>query len=141
MVQWKKSLINMLDRGACMRMKEIEQKTGLTRHTLRYYEKIGLLQNVARDKNGLRVYSEDDLGWIQFLVKMKLTRMPLEELKIYADSYYTKEPDVDTRIEVLKKHKMKMLKELSELDETLKFIDCKIGYYEDFKKNKEENAS
>ncbi len=124
--------------GNNMKVKEIEAKTGLTRHALRYYEKLGLIQDVARDKNGVREYSELDLKWILFLIKMKLTKMPLEDLKLYADSFYTEDPDVESRISVLKRHKEKMAKDLEEMQETMKYIDYKIDYYENFRKESDK---
>ncbi len=116
-----------------MKIKELEQLTGLTAYTLRYYEKVGLLQDIIRDKNGAREYSETDVIWIKFLIKMKLTRMSLEDLKVYADSYYSGEKDRTVRMEILLKHKEKMIKELSDIEEVIKYIDYK---YERFKNQK-----
>jgi DNA-binding transcriptional MerR regulator len=119
-----------------MRIKELSEKTGLSCHTLRYYEKIGLIQSVKRDANGQRIYDENTIGWVQFLIKMKLTRMPLSDLIVYANSFYANDPDVDKRIALLKAHKSRVLNEIAALREACTYIDYKIDYYQQFKANK-----
>jgi len=118
-----------------MKTKEMEMQTGLSRHTLRYYEKIGLLQHIRRDANGLREYTEDDVAWTGFLMLMKETRMSLEDLKIYSNSHYEENPDVTERLKVLKRHKETILKELECLNNTLDLINRKINYYDDGNNN------
>ena len=54
-----------------MNISEIAESTGLSAHTLRYYEKIGLILSVAKDSSGHRDYSASDLEWIEFLKKLK----------------------------------------------------------------------
>ena len=67
-----------------MDIKTISKITGLSAHTLRYYEKIGLLLNIERDSKGYRDYSEKDVVWIEFIKRLKATNMPLNEIKKFA---------------------------------------------------------
>ncbi len=112
-----------------MKIKEVSKITGLTSHTLRYYEKIGLVRHIERNSSGLRVYTDQDLIWIDFLTKMKLTRMPLKELIHYADSYYSEDKDMETRIELLLNHKQRILTEIKSMESSLECIDYKINKY------------
>ena len=68
-----------------MKISEFEKKTGLSRDTLRYYEKIGLLNNIQRNSSGHRRYSNKDLKWISFVKRLKDTGMTLSEIQRYAN--------------------------------------------------------
>lgn len=124
-----------------MRIKELSELSGFSSHTLRYYEKVGLIQNVERDESGIRCYSDQDVNWVQFLTCMKKTNMPVEELKIYADSFYSNDPDVELRVRVLKDHKERIAKEIEALQEASNYVDHKIEYYENFKKEQRSKTS
>ncbi|CAK3653207.1 hypothetical protein VCRA2120E57_100056 [Vibrio crassostreae] len=67
-----------------MNMKAFSSLVGLSAHTLRYYEKIGLLKNVQRNSSGHRVYTAKDVKWLEFVIRLKETAMPLEEILEYA---------------------------------------------------------
>ena len=64
---------------------EVAERTGLTRHTLRYYERDGLMLGVDRGGSGHRRYSEHDLGWIELITKLRATGMPIREVRRYAE--------------------------------------------------------
>jgi len=112
-----------------MTIKEVSDKLGLSVHTLRYYEKEGLIRNIKRDINGFRNYSEGDVGWLDLIMKLKLTRMPLKDLKKYADLFYANDPDLDKRIQILQEHKKRVHQEIETLRIADKVIDKKIGIY------------
>ncbi len=67
-----------------MNMKAFSSLVGLSAHTLRYYEKIGLLKNVQRNSSGHRVYTAKDVKWLEFVIRLKETAMPLEKILEYA---------------------------------------------------------
>lgn len=67
-----------------MQIKEFAQACGLSSHTLRYYEKIGLLPAIERSDSNHRRYTEQDLRWIEFIKRLKATNMPLSEIQRYA---------------------------------------------------------
>lgn len=64
---------------------QVAAKTGLTVHTLRYYEKEGLLPFVRKSSSGLRMFSDNDLGWLSIIECLKETGMPLKGIKQYID--------------------------------------------------------
>ncbi len=66
-------------------IRQFAARTGLSADTLRYYEKIGLLRQVARDASGFRVYGPRDLEWIGFILRLKDTGMALDDIIRYAD--------------------------------------------------------
>jgi DNA-binding transcriptional MerR regulator len=66
-------------------IQEAAQRSGLTAHTLRYYERIGLIHEVGRDVSGHRSYAEQDLEWLAFLTKLRTTGMPIADMCRYAE--------------------------------------------------------
>ena len=65
---------------------EAAQETGLTTHTLRYYERDGLmLASVDRSVSGHRRYSERDLTWIEMITRLRSTGMPIRDVRRYAE--------------------------------------------------------
>ncbi len=67
---------------------KVSQMTGLSRDTLRYYEKIGLIRHLEKDESGRKKYSEKDIEWIEFLKRLKTTKMSLKDIGKYADLRY-----------------------------------------------------
>lgn len=64
-------------------IQQAAEQTGLTTHTLRYYEQIGLLPSIERAANGHRRYQETDLGWVDYVLCLKAVGMPLDDIKRY----------------------------------------------------------
>lgn len=67
-----------------MNISTFAERTGLTPHTLRYYEKLGLLSGISRDASGHRAYRSADIEWVKFICRLKATGMPLEQISQYA---------------------------------------------------------
>jgi len=80
------------------------QKVNLSTHTLRYYEKRGLIK-VDRDQSGQRSYNENDLAWVQFIQRLKETGMHLKDIQQYADLRYQGDSSLKERLEILHKHR------------------------------------
>ncbi len=70
-----------------MKISEIVKQTGLTSSMIRYYEKLGIIQNIYKDENDRRVFSNQDLAWIKFLAGFKNAKIPLKEMKKYAELF------------------------------------------------------
>ena len=66
-------------------IQEVSQATGLSTHTLRYYERIGLIHPIRREGNSHRHYTNDDVGWIEFLLKLRATGMSIKDMQKYAE--------------------------------------------------------
>ncbi|MBN9102559.1 MAG: MerR family transcriptional regulator [Pseudonocardia sp.] len=105
------------------------ERTGVTAHTLRYYERIGLLDRVARDASGYRAYSAGDYGRVVFLTRLRMTGMPIRELLRYVELAGAGEATVDERLEMLLAHRESVRRQLAELQFALDTIDFKIASY------------
>lgn len=110
-------------------IKQVSEITGLSVHTLRYYEKIGLLTNVGRDENGYRLYSESDLAWIEFLIRLRSTGMPVGEMKQFSDLRSQGDSTIRLRRELLESHQQHVLEQIKELQLHFSKIEEKIDYY------------
>ena len=71
-----------------MQVKQVADNLGISEHTIRYYDKVGLFPFVQRNKNGYRDFSEEDLYWIEFIKCMRQTHMPISTLKEIAELYH-----------------------------------------------------
>ena len=101
--------------------------TGVSVHTLRYYEKIGLLLDVARDENGYRCFSEADVEWVGFLRQLKATGMPLAEMQMFAELRRQGDHTARQRREMLEAHRLKVVEQMEKLNDCLTMIDFKIA--------------
>jgi len=108
-------------------------KTGLSVHTLRYYEKIGLLDPIARQDNTHRLYREEDLLWIGFLLKLRSTGLPIRDMLRYAElrrAGNTAE-SVSARKALLQQHARTVEETIAELQSNLSILHMKVKMYED----------
>ena len=107
------------------------EQTGLTAHTLRYYERDGLmLDSVDRSSSGHRRYTDHDLGWIQMLTRLRATGMPVREVKRYAALVRAGDGNEAERLALLVAHRQRVEAQLAEATAHLRAIDHKIGLYE-----------
>ena len=110
---------------------EVAERTGLTRHTLRYYERDGLMLGVDRAGSGHRRYSEQDLGWIELITKLRATGMPIREVRRYAELVRAGDGNEDERLALLRAHRERVRAQLETMTAYLDAIDLKISYYAD----------
>jgi DNA-binding transcriptional MerR regulator len=110
---------------------EVAERTGLTPHTLRYYERDGLMLEVGRDDSGHRRYSEHDLGWLELITKLRSTGMPVREVRRYAELVRAGDGNEAERLALLRVHRERVRMQLAALAAHLDAIDAKIGYYDD----------
>lgn len=109
---------------------EAAEATGLTAHTLRYYERDGLLLHpVDRSTSGRRTYSERDLDWIILITRLRSTGMPIRDVRHYADLVRAGDDTSLERLELLLAHRAAVLEQLAQAQEHLAAIDYKIGIY------------
>lgn len=121
-------------------IQEAAEKTGVSAHTLRYYERIGLIQPIGRMSSGHRRYSQDDLGWIEFLKKLRATGMPIQEMKQYADLMWQGPATSSARRQLLERHQERMLAQLDDLNDCLDCIAWKIAHYKEFESLEQPSA-
>lgn len=112
-----------------MNVKEFSQRTGLSAHTLRYYEKIGLLKNIHRNQSGHRVYSAKDIEWVSFIIRLKETGMPLQEILHYASMRSCGAKTLANRQQLLEKHQKYLQSHIQQQLEHLDALQQKIQLY------------
>jgi DNA-binding transcriptional MerR regulator len=111
---------------------EAAERSGLSAHTLRYYERDGLmLTAVERSAGGQRRYTEADLRWVHMLTCLRATGMPIREIRRYAALVRADDGNEHARLEMLRAHRERVLVALREVTEHLGAIDRKIGVYVD----------
>ena len=111
---------------------EAARRCGLTTHTLRYYERDGLLLvSVDRAPNGRRRYREQDLRWIEMITRLRATGMPIRQIRAYAELCRQGDGNERERLHILHAHRDRVLAELARVTENLGAINRKIGIYED----------
>jgi DNA-binding transcriptional MerR regulator len=109
---------------------ETAQRTGLTAHTLRYYERDGLmLRSVARSASGHRLYSDTDLRWIGTIGRLRGTGMPISDVRRYAELVRLGAGNEQERLTLLRAHQRRVRAELAEITDHLGAIDAKIASY------------
>ncbi|OBQ52162.1 MerR family transcriptional regulator [Halodesulfovibrio spirochaetisodalis] len=112
-----------------MNMKEFSLTTGLTSHTVRYYEKIGLLKNIERTKSGHRIFSHADVIWVEFITRLKDTGMPLKQIQQYAELREQGDHTATDRMLLLEDHAATLEARLALETQHLKKLHDKIAYY------------
>lgn len=105
------------------------KKTGLSTHTLRYYEQIGLLKNIHRNQAGQRVYTHLDLDWIEWIKRLKSTGMPLEQMQEFAQLRIEGKQTFKQRQLLLMQHSQKLQQEIQRLKQELNIVNYKIEFY------------
>ena len=108
---------------------ETVEKTGFSIDTLRYYEKIGLLSDIARNASGRRVFSEDDLAWLGMLRCLRGTGMPIAEMLRYTELARGGDETVRERLDLLQDHDRRVEEQIAKLKEQQEQIQWKIGIY------------
>ena len=123
---------------ASLTIQEAAKKTGLTVHTLRYYERIGLLMPVGRAENGHRRYSQQDINLIRNLNRWRQTGMPLVDLQRYVKLIQEGDSTAGERRALLEAHRQVVVDQIEELQATLELIDFKIQNYTDIERKQEK---
>lgn len=111
-------------------IQEVSRATGLSSHTLRYYERIGLIHPINREENTRRCYTADDVGWIDFLLKLRAIGMSIRDMQRYAELQRQGDTTLPERVEMLKSLRDKVESHIEEMNEHLKLIYYKIDYYQ-----------
>lgn len=111
-------------------IQEVTRATGLSAHTLRYYERIGLIHPIKRAQNTRRRYTADDVGWIDFLLKLRATGMSIRDMQKYANLQRQGDESLPERLEMLKSLRDRVEAHIDELNEHLRLIYYKIEIYQ-----------
>ncbi len=115
--------------AATLSISELSRQSGVSQHTLRYYEKAEVLAAATRATNGHRRYLASDVEWLAFVLRLKAMGMPLAEIKRYAALRLQGEMTVPQRLAVLELHRSRLVVSIQELSNNLATLDDKIGLY------------
>ena len=112
-----------------MNIKNFSEVTGISAHTIRYYEKIGLLRHISRNSSGHRWFTEKDVIWIEFIKRLKNTGMPLDAILKYADLRDEGDSTSVLRMQMLQQHAVMLEDKIAEEQSHLKKLKEKIKHY------------
>ena len=111
-------------------IQEIAEVSGLSTHTLRYYERIGLIHRIDRADNTHRRYTHEDVEWIDFLNKLRATGMPIQQMQEYAELHRQGDATLPERVVMLKALRYQVQVHIEELSDNLELIGSKVEWYE-----------
>jgi DNA-binding transcriptional MerR regulator len=111
---------------------QVAERTGLSVHTLRFYEREGIfLSPPRRAPGGRRVYTEDDLDWLTLCTILRSADMPLQDIQRYTGLVRAGDGNELERLELLRGHEERVRARQEQLDRCLDLIRYKVGVYED----------
>jgi len=110
-------------------IQQTAEATGLTAHTLRYYERVGLIPTIDRGGNGHRQYSQDDLCWIEFVKCLRSTGMPICDIQRYLAASGDEGPGIAERMAIMATHRDRLQAAIEELTGFLSRIEGKVKWY------------
>src|ERR1700722_3853476 len=124
-------MLNLMSVTTGLTIAEAAEVSGVSAHTLRYYERAGLIGDVDRAASGHRRYGDDDLAWIHTIQCLRATGMPIRDTRRYAELARSGEGNWEARLALLERHRAAVQAQLDEVQGHLAFIDRKITTYKD----------
>ncbi|WP_039801968.1 MerR family transcriptional regulator [Nocardia araoensis] len=109
---------------------EVSERSGLSRDTLRWYERIGLMDYIGRDHSGKRRFSDRDLEWLALIGRLRTTGMSVADMVRYAELVRTGDATLPQRLEMFRHTRAEVLAKIDELRQTVAVLDYKIALYE-----------
>ncbi|KWU28254.1 MerR family transcriptional regulator [Burkholderia cenocepacia] len=119
---------------------QVTELTGVSTHTLRYYEQAGLLRAISRTAAGHRLYAPADLDWLAFVMRLKATGMPIAQMQAFAVLREQGASTFGARRDLLVAHRDAVRAHIAELQASLDAIGDKIAYYEAQERETERRA-
>lgn len=109
---------------------EVSKKYELSADTLRYYERVGLIPEVNRNKSGIRDYTEEDCKWVEFIKCMRSAGLPIEVLIEYVALFGQGDETIKARKELLTEQRKRLIEKMEDIKKTIERLDYKIERYE-----------
>lgn len=113
-----------------MMIAEVSEKFVLSQDTLRYYERIGLIPSVNRNKSGIRNYTEEDCKWVEFIKCMRGAGLPIEVLIEYVGLFQQGDTTIEARKELFIEQRKQLITRMEDMKKTLERLNYKIESYE-----------
>ena len=110
-------------------IQDISKKTGLSAHTLRYYEKEGLLTHVERSRGGFRQYTDEDMERLGLICCLKNTGMSLQEIARFVELTNEGEQTLRERVELLRVHREHVVARIAEMQRHLEKVTWKLDFF------------
>ena len=130
--RWRVTLADMAEVSEGLSIGQVAERTGLSVHALRFYEREGILADpVRREANGRRVYSEDDVEWLDMCIHFRSSGMPLDTIRRYTDLVRQGPGNEQDRMALLLGHQEHVLAQIEELNKCLSVINHKVDIYRD----------
>lgn len=109
---------------------QVAQRTGLSVHTLRFYERENMLPAaVRRGPDGRRVYTGDDLQWLEICSNFRASGMPLATIRRYVSLVRAGTGNEAERLDLLREHEQRVTDQIGKLNECLDLINYKVKAY------------
>ncbi len=124
-----------------MTIAQVSKKYDISADTLRYYERIGLIQNVNRTESGIRDYTEEDCRWVEFIKCMRSAGLPIEVLIEYVSLFQQGDSTIEARKELLIEQRKQLIEKMEDMQKTLDRLNHKIEFYENIIMPKEKALS
>lgn len=121
-----------------MKIAEVSKRYGISADTLRYYERIGILQGIPRNASGIRDYNEANCRTVEFVKCMRDAGMSIEALTEYMDLFYRGDETMERRKAILQNQREDIRSRIVELEDALSRLDYKIEHYEDIMKHERD---
>lgn len=109
---------------------QMAQLTGLSIHTLRYYDSLGITPSVERSTSGYRTYMEDDVRGLLFIKRLRDTGMPLRDIQRYVELYFQGDDTIEARRDLLEQHRRQIETSMAEMQDSLNVVNAKIAIYD-----------
>ena len=110
-------------------IQEVSKRTGLTAHTLRYYEKEGLLSGVERTQGGFRQYTDENLERLGLICCLKNTGMSIQEIARFVQLTHEGDHTLEERVELLRAHRERVLGRMAEMQKHLDKVTWKLNFF------------
>ena len=119
-----------MDDSTGLTVAAMTQAVGVSAHTLRYWERAGLITPISRDSGGRRRYGPTDIAWVQFLLRLRETGMSVVQMRQYAGLRAQGDATIQARIDMLVQHREALHQQLARLRSHEKALDAKIDTYQ-----------
>ena len=110
-------------------IQDVSNKTGLSTHTLRYYEKEGLISGVERSQGGFRQYTDEDLERLGLIRCLKNTGMSIQEIARFVQLTHEGDHTLEERVELLREHRERVLERMAEMQEHLDKVTWELNFF------------
>lgn len=122
-------------------VKEVAEMLNISAHTIRYYDKEHLFPYVTRGNHGERLFTDEDLLWVQLVQGLRETDMPLSEIRHYGDLCKIGDSTIPERHEMMVRQKEKIEQDIELMKKRLEIVQYKVQFYQDLLDGKTPDTS